>query len=292
MTIDGGLFQHTLDATDDMQDEIDLGKQWASGIIKIGNEGYISIDDYMDNNPIVPEGETYTTISTKESYVGCYANLDDDPEPEGVIYADLAKGVSGNYYGNVYSKEAETTGLKEYYVSGTSDGLFGNGKQVITVVPNTSGIKDRFYVMALIDYGTSYTWYDAAYDNENTTIVTADDFGSGRTNTITMIEKWDNIEFGAQDDHPSTKDIWGQIKTEVSAGWFVPSKGEWAAFCDELDYSKDSTAQNYFGNFGLKSWYWSSSQYGARNASRVVFSGTFGAYTLHITAPVRLSTTF
>ena len=49
--------------------------------------------------------------------------------------------------------------------------------------------------------------------------------------------------------------MWGLIKTEVSKGWFVPSRGEWAAFGGELGISTD------YESVGLSGSGWSSSQY-------------------------------
>ena len=46
-----------------------------------------------------------------------------------------------------------------------------------------------------------------------------------------------------------------------SGGWYVPSRGEWAAFADQLDI----TTSNYSSK-GLSNYYWSSSQYSKRNA--------------------------
>ena len=110
----------------------------------------------------------YATISTDLSYIGYYANLDSDAEPEGIIYADLAQSKSG-YWGNStvggFSYSA-VTGTKEYYVSQQSyTGKFGT-KPVISLVPETTG-KERFYVMDLEDISpsTGCHWYYSAYDS-------------------------------------------------------------------------------------------------------------------------------
>ena len=128
-------------------------------------------DEYA--NVMASEGNgggavTPPTISPTTSYVGYYANLDDDPEPEGVIYADLAIGGSGQWGADgwgEYSYAQVTSGLKEYYISSESYTGFGDkwSKPVITAVEGSQGA-DRFYVMALEDFnaGTSYYWYNSA----------------------------------------------------------------------------------------------------------------------------------
>ena len=81
--------------------------------------------------------------------------------------------------------------------------------------------------------------------------------------------------------------MWGLIKTEVSKGWFVPSRGEWAAFGGELGIPKDYTS------VGLSDDYWSSSQgdtYGAYDAD---FNyGYVSIGTVNCDFYVRLTTTF
>ena len=89
--------------------------------------------------------------------------------------------------------------------------------------------------------------------------ITSEDFGKGKTNTATMIAKWNAGEFGEKDKCSEHKDMWGQIQTEVTNGWFVPSKAEWSAFAGELGISKDSSNEKYYGNFAVSDYYWSSS---------------------------------
>ena len=73
-------------------------------------------------------------------------------------------------------------------------------------------------------------------------------FGSGRQNTLNMMKKWTNEEYGKQD----SLDIWNVIKEQVDNGWFIPSIREWAAFAEELHINFcDEISDSY----------WSSSQY-------------------------------
>ena len=217
-------------------------------------------------------------ISKSTSYVGYYADIDADGTVDGVIYADLAKGDNvekkwNNDSNSKYTIPTVTEGLKDYYISKTNykanDG-FGT-KDVIS--PTGTG-KDRFYIMALTDIdgkrnGTYYDWYNAASNTASNTgmsdyaTTTSGDFGKGKSNTTTMIAKWNAKAYGDQDQCSSKhKDMWGQIQEKVNNGWFVPSRAEWSAFGGELGI----TLSNY-GKFGLNDdYYWSSSQYGDDNA--------------------------
>ena len=186
-----------------------------------------------------------------------------------------------------------TEGLKDYYISQTNykanDG-FGT-KDVIS--PTGTGA-ERFYIMALTDIdgkrnGTIYDWYNAASGQmSDYAETTSGDFGKGKSNTTTMITKWNAKAYGDQDKCSSHKDMWGQIKKEVNNGWFVPSRAEWSAFGGELGI----TSSNY-GNFGLSNWYWSSSQ---RNADGAWGSNFYNGYVSRNNVDgdncVRLSATF
>ena len=68
-----------------------------------------------------------------------------------------------------------------------------------------------------------------------------------------MIKKWSNSEYGGK-DAGQQPDMWGVIKEEVDKGWYVPSKGEWAAFLCNLSITSD----NYIKK-GLPGYCWSSS---------------------------------
>ncbi len=216
-------------------------------------------------------------ISKSTSYVGYYADIEPDGKVDGVIYADLAKGDNvekkwNNDSNSKYTIPTVTEGLKDYYISKTNykanDG-FGT-KDVIS--PTGTGT-ERFYVMALTDIdgkrnGTYYDWYNAAYRKGMSDYATATsgNFGKGKSNTTTMISKWNAPAYGDQDNCSNHKDMWGQIQEKVNNGWFVPSRAEWAAFGGELGM----TSSNY-GNFGLSHCYWSSSQYSTvRRVERVL----------------------
>ena len=244
-----------------------------------------------------------------ESYTANFADMNNDGEADGIIYADLAVGGSGQWavtgsqdWGK-YSYEAET-GLKEYYIKNENytEPKFGNktGK-LIAPIEETSG-KDRFYVMALEDInpGTRYCWYDAAFGKLDKP-VTADynDFGAGKENTEYVMNKFDLGEaeggWGPQNDKGTYDDMWGveELRNKINEGWFVPSKDEWAAFGDMATKEQGLTTGNY-SDYGLKGYYWSSSQY----VTYYVCSANFGnghIYNHHLvsdTGYVRLSAAF
>ena len=238
------------------------------------------------------------TISKKQSFVGYYADTNGDGTVDGIIFADLAVGGSGTWnpsgeswanstgtysYGTIPADE-----LKSYRVSQESyNGKFGT-KPVLS--PEGSG-KDRFYVMALENIDTStYTWYANAYNGGNGLMTdyapaTSSDFGKGKTNTATMISKWNAQAYGPQNTRDGYKDLWGKV---TSGSWFVPSKMEWAAFGGNLGITKTN-----YASLGLSNWYWSSSQYSSTNAWLANFNNGYvlNSY-VSSTTYVRLATTF
>ena len=231
--------------------------------------------------------ETQEVISKTESYVGYYADFEGDGTVDGIIYADLAIGNTGDGQwtgsdGNYEIPKVES-GLKDYYISKTDyEGDFGI-KDVIS--PTGSGAT-RFYVMALsdIDANTHYWYYNAYGNMSDYATTTSGDFGTGKANTGAMIEKWNNSEYGEQ----NTNDMWKLIQNEVANGWFVPSRGEWSAFAEELGITKSN-----YSDFGLSGWYWSTSQYDAHNAYYADFNLGYmnNNFVVNINC-VRLSTTF
>lgn len=238
------------------------------------------------------------TISKKQSFVGYYADTNGDGTVDGIIFADLAVGGSGTWnpsgeswanstgtysYGTIPADE-----LKDYVISeGKYSGKFGE-KPIVKAVGNG---KDRFYVMALENIDSStYTWYANAYNNGNGLMTdyastTSPNFGTGKANTATMINKWNNQAYGPQNTRDGYKDLW----SKVSAGsWFVPSKMEWATFAGELGVTKAN-----YSSLGLSSWYWSSSQYSSADAWVAYFSaGCVNYYYAHDSYCVRLAATF
>ena len=217
-----------------------------NGNITLSEIGQYTIEAYsLDNQNNKSETKTKTFEINIKNYVGYYADINGDGEVDGIIYADLAVGGSGQWgdSNGTFSYTA-ITGTKEYYISNTGYvGKFGT-KDVISVVPDSKGA-DRFYVMALEDVtgttqeGTTtsdFCWYDAAYDNKisDYSTVTSTSFGAGKTNTKTMISKWNASTYGTQDAGGTYKDMWGVIQDKANKGWFVPSKEEWSAFAQNL----------------------------------------------------------
>ena len=284
-----------------------------AGKITITNGGYkvIGTVDTADDSAGISWGEMNKTtvsdketepksntgsINTTEDYTGYYADTDGNPDTvEGIIFADLAHNGSGKWGHNGvnYSYSAVTSGLKEYYISKESytDTKTGYGtKGVISAKEGTSGA-DRFYVMSLSDFDSSmHYWYYSAYGKEMSdySTYTSTAFGKGKENTEKMITKWNASGYGAQDDN----DMWKLIQDKVKQGWFVPSSGEWSAFGVMLQ-GKGLTTSNYSSDFGLQSYYWSSSQansyYGAWGA---YFNCGYMTIQVYATNYVRLASTF
>lgn len=245
-------------------------------------------------------------ISQDQSYVGYYADVNGDKQPDGVIYVDLAdtKNTSGRWNNDTegfwsdYEYTPVTEGLKQYEVCNERYTGFGNKwtRPVITAVEGTTGA-DRFYVMALEDFDTDwYYWYEDAYGKANTSeSETVIELGQGKQNTIDMIANWNKGEnggYGAQGD----RDMWGVIQTAVGnisdPTWFVPSKAEWAAFGD-FAYTKMGADTKNYVNYGLQDYYWSSSQHTTDIAYFAYFSvGYIRTNYVNNFYYVRLSATF
>jgi len=230
----------------------------------------------------------YKTVPLNESQVGKYVDIDGDGIPEGVIFADLAVGDSGQW-GNEYFKEKYKIptiedGLKDYIVIGEYNDQI-NGKQEV-LAPILDGI-DRFYIMALNDVGKDeHYWYNKAtfkgmIDYEETTLET---FGSGKQNTLNMIKKWNKEDYGTQ----NSDDMWSLIQEQVNDGWFILSIDEWCAFAGQLGITKSN-----YSSKGLSGWYWSSSQYGTNSAFSIYLNnGYVDNYGVNGTHCVRLAATF
>lgn len=257
------------------------------------NEYENEIDKYIPPNQ--------ATIDKKEPKVGYYADINGDGTIDGIIYADLAVGntTDGKWTDNdgLYTipKIEDDSKLKEYYVSKEeyTEGKFGK-KPVLTPLTGSTG-DNRFYIMSLNDIvkdeKSTFDWYNAAYSygmNDYAT-TTSGEFGKGKINTISMIEKWNSKKYGEQNTCSNHKDVWGQIQAEVTEGWFVPSRGEWSAFAKELGITKT----DYNSKYGLSDWYWSSSQ---SLTDRAYYTNFNRGYLKHSNVNnynyIRLSTTF
>ena len=213
-----------------------------------GGNGETGGNEDTNQEPEPPE----EIISETESYVGYYADIEGDGIVDGIIFADLAKGNTGDGEWiddrGLYTIPVKDN-LKEYSISKEmySDDFGEN--YVITPKKETTG-NERFYIMALDDFdGNTHYWYLSAYNEM--TIDTSEDFGKGKQNTQTMVAQWNSNRYPPQDDN----DMWGLIQTQVNSGWFVPSRAEWSAFAEELGITK-----NNYVDQNLSNSYWSSSQ--------------------------------
>lgn len=279
---EGGLIQRAQQAKD-LTEQATLEEQ--QGLNSLMSE----FTNIMAEETTPPEPEE-PPIDKVEPKVGYYADIDGNGTPDGVIYADLAVSKSGQWTSSAgtYSYTAKTN-TKDYYISQTNyEGPFGT-KDVLTAIDGEG--EDRFYVMALEDFntGTSYCWYDAARGNmDDYATATSLDFGTGKANTEAMIAKWNSSAYGAQNDNGTYLDMWGAIQDKVAEGWFVPSRGEWGAFGDNLGITTD----NYL-NCGLSGWCWSSSQNRTFRAWGAYFgNGYMYDNTVDFNHSVRLSATF
>ena len=241
-----------------------------------------------DNPTSGPNGEPL--VSTTESQVGKYADVDGDGIVDGVIFADLMIGGSGEYGTNGYGGYTITkiSSCKDYYVSQNSyTNKIGGTAEVLTPIGNGN---DRFYVMALNDIDlNSHDWYNAANSkiNDHKTL-TNEKFGNGKNNTTTMISKWNVEVYGSKNSCLDHTDLWNEIQTQAGNGWFVPSNAEWSAFGTNLGLTRFN-----YSSKGLKAYYWTSS---LRNVSYAYIFNLNSEYIdygiINSSEYVRLATTF
>ena len=106
-------------------------------------------------------------VSTSESYVGYYADIEGDGTVDGIIFEDFAIGGSGTWNkvqvvgdGHSYSVP-KVSNTQEYYISQVEyNGPFGK-KDVISLRNSSSGNK-RFFIMALKDISDQQFAYERA----------------------------------------------------------------------------------------------------------------------------------
>ena len=294
------------------------GSESGGGTSGSGNSG--SGTSETGNSGLVATGKGTTLSSSsfpKISVSGLkYADLDGDGIADGIIVADISKDSTdtttykgGNPWNGdsdssfSYTKK-ETSELREYsentsYKYTNADGNTVEGT-LITCTNNTG--TPRYYILSLANYdGNVHYWYKKAYGKMNDySTFTSKDFGKGKENTEKMIERMknhsDTSKYKYDYGEPTTgtnADIWNIIEDKVKEGWFVPSRAEWAAFASYLNTSKTSAETNYYVNYGLNSWYWSSSQGDTNSAWTVDFGhGYMGSGSVDNASSLRLCTTF
>ena len=276
------------------------GKINGSGVASIVGNAYSSaIDKFKDSFNETLNGTSTPTsgpngeplVSKTESQVGKYADIDANGTVDGIIFADLLFGGSGEYGTNGDGKYTITkiSSCKDYYVSQNSYTNKLGGK--VEVLSPTGRGNSRFYIMALSNIDSNrHDWYFSAYNKmSDYASVTSQNFGSGKQNTLSMIEKWNKSAYGEQNKDSRCTDIWGEVQTQAASGWFVPSRQEWAAFCDQLGITKYNCSSK-----GIKSsWYWTSSLYSTSYAYVSDFyDGYISNNMINSGNYVRLSATF
>lgn len=278
----------------------------------LGNVEDVSVDDnaltvtinkdseekiyyYNVKKGIVKQIELALNSSNKDdSYVGCYADIDEDGTVDGIIFVDLLTrsirddqkfgyNSDGNY---TITTDVTTSNVNTYYISqkNYTDAKFGTHS---VISPKSTNGKQRFYIIQLSDFTTSaktdgkedenypaynnYYWYKNAVDKMSP-VVTSNDFGKGYENTGIMIEKWNAAKTtSGWDADQDNQDIWKHIQTEYSKGWFIPSRLEIAAFANELGITSGSKG-NFSSIYGLSWCYWTSSQANKRNSYFIDFN--------------------
>ena len=230
----------------------------------------VTINKYNEENTYyynIKSGVTKQIVLAKnssnknDSYVGCYADIDEDGIVDGIIFADLLTGSirdSQNYAGYTYTlpQNVTTNNVKKYYI--IQDNYTDSHFETHPVIsPIGSNSERRFFVMSLNDFASlaytdiedetknypsfnSFTWYNKGTGIDKNE--TSWNVGTGKTNTDTILDKWNNNIYGEHDN----QDIWKHIRTKYNEDWFLPSGAEWTAFIVEL--------RNYKRKLLLKIW--------------------------------------
>ena len=198
----------------------------------------------------------YKLVSTTESQVGKYIDINGDGIPEGIIFADLAVGGEGcfGYDQGTYKiptlKKEKKDYIKDYVIKGKFSHKLNGEQEMLT--PILDGF-ERFYIMALEDVDEDTFYFYKMSSKEKFEYQTEDiKFGTGKKNTTRLMNSWNGEKYGSK--HP--RDIWGCAKKDIQNGWFIPSIDEWCAFADQLDINSEN-----FEKKGMKDDYFSSSQY-------------------------------
>ena len=248
--------------------------------------------------PKLTEDEVYgSTLKRKNALPITQANLiyadyNNDGYADGIIVADAS--------GNAVTTDKIGTGDFADYSVREFDYLNASNQATVKgyLVTRTKA-SNKFYVLALADYdsSTSHTWYKNASGkmtdyNSSSNSPTSIEIGTGENNTRLMIQRMAYHDKLVPDYGPATDgDMWQILQTRPT-GWFVPSKNEWNAFLTNLK-AQGLTTSTYNSNFGLNSWYWSSSQGSSSYAWRVGFGGgDMGSNNVNTTDSVRLCATF
>lgn len=248
------------------------------------------------------------------SYIGYFADVDNDGEVDGVIFADLLVGTDSTEYTINTIEDAST--VKNYEVIKDSYTVpNASGYASKPVLKATGDGVDRFYVMALEDFTyvetksdnttethTNFCWYAGAnYTNLIDNLGLSTDFETGESNTSIMKQTWNSSD-NADKKNTSEDgylDIWGVLNDD---DWFVPSKSELKEFISAMGMNESNSEDfNYIKNV----YYWTSSKGdgtysdGSRQAWGLINNvGTYSSFFsvlkayLFLDGHVRLSTTF
>lgn len=84
---------------------------------------------------------------------------------------------------------------------------------------------------------------------------TSHNFGTGKANTTTMIDRWNSRAYGKQNNRNGYNDLWGVIQEQAIGGWFVPSSDEWTTILNTFNIGYEN-----FRKLGLSASYWTSTQ--------------------------------
>ena len=308
------------------------GQTPESGTITIvDNKLYYDVElegmEYILNSEGKQPPQPAPAKATGEDYRGYYADVDGDGEADGIIYADLGANIqypqTGAFYNEknnlgqgsgTYSYNKATGNLNEYTISNNTykkNEGFGDNKIIKLKKDNNN---PRFYVMSLEDFTTTdyqtFYWYKNAFE-KITEIDTSTDFGKGYENTGKIIEIWNKNGTGAGSYEGATQDnqdIFKHIQEKYNSKekWYVPSRGEWAAFADYLkkkttnplthNYESGSyvaNSGNYKSLYGLSDYYWLSSQCDLNGVWYADFdTGYMYIFTVNSNLSVRLGATF
>lgn len=266
-----------------------VGNAYSNAIDKFKN----SFDETLASGNVPtsgPNGEDL--VSKTESQVGKYADIDGDGTVGGIIFADLLFGGSGKWENEnrgKYSIPTITTS-KEYYVSQNSytNKFRWNCRSITPTEKEITGFILCHYLIQIqtLIHGT-LEHMNGGIEDDN--IITSKEFCASKSNSITMIKKWNSSAYGNQNSMSKYTDVQNEVQTQIHKGWFVPSSQEWAAFEANLNIKKSN-----YSNKGLKGGYWSSSLDSKTLVDSADFTNLYisNEYVHNQYRNVRLATTF
>lgn len=237
--------------------------------------------------------------------LGYYADIDDDGDVDGIIYADLAYGRQGDGQWDSLTRYDVPikSNLGQYYIREEKATFDGFGERPIVAPLDVESKEERFFVMALEDLDESlHYWFWNAYgklkEELNVKASVIEELGKGKEYSEYWKGEYEAGRYGGSFLNGSFTNMWGleELKTKINEGWFVPSRTEWNTFGGEIcENSELNINADNRENFNINLFYWSSTQDDTGDVFMAYFddgNGGIASATVQDIAFIRLTTSF